>query len=259
MLARAAVGELDGGARRRRPPDALPRALDRVRSPASGARQIETVTRSENAARGTVGRLFDLHRVGDDGSLRIVGRHAAGARECRRRRARHPAADHSGRLRRDREPEPVQPHPHRHPEGRPGRCRPRGDAAEPLRRGPGRRSVHRLSGGSRQQAGVRLPAREFSGRWTIRAIESSHIVLERRNPRLEVQLIHDPSRPKPSLPVVMASAEGSETTARPVATDSRTDTVSSVTLSTPLAAPPLAARPPVSSFGIVAPSVRRAR
>ena len=35
---------------------------------------------------------------------------------------------------------------------------------------------------------------------TIRAIESSHIVLERRNPRLEVQLLHDPSRPKPSLP-----------------------------------------------------------
>ncbi|PYM95256.1 MAG: hypothetical protein DME08_16250 [Candidatus Rokuibacteriota bacterium] len=93
---------------------------------------------------------------------------------------------------------------------------------------------------------------------TIRVIESSHIVLERRHQRLEVQL-HDPSRPKPSLPVVMASAEGSETTARPVATDSRTDTVSSVTLSTPLAAPPLAARPPVSSFGIVAPSVRRAR
>ena len=153
MLARAAVGELDGGARRRRPPDALPRALDRVRSPASGARQIETVTRSENAARGTVGRLFDLHRVGDDGSLRIVGRHAAGARECHRRRARHRATGHSRRLRLDREPEPVQPHPLRHPEGRPGRRRHRGDAAEPLRRGLGRRSVHRLSEGSRQQAG----------------------------------------------------------------------------------------------------------
>jgi len=134
-----------------------------------------------------------------------------------------------------------------------------GDAAEPLRRGPGRRSVHRRSGGSRQQAGVRLPAREFSGRWTIRAIESSHIVLERRNPRLEVQLIHDPSRPKPSLPVVVASAEGFETAARPVGSDSRTDTVSSATLSTPPAAPPLAARPPVSSFGIVAPAVPRAR
>jgi hypothetical protein len=92
----------------------------------------------------------------------------------------------------------------------------------------------------------------------IRAIEPSHIVLERRNQRLEVQL-HDPSRPKPSGPVVVVSAEGFDTMARPVATDSRTDTVSSATLSTPLAAPPLAARPPVSSFGIVAPAVRRAR
>ena len=71
---------------------------------------------------------------------------------------------------------------------------------------------------------------------TIWAIESSHIVLERRNPRLEVQLLHDPSRPKPSGPVVVASAEGFETAARPVATDSRTDTMSSATLSTPLAA-----------------------
>ncbi len=94
---------------------------------------------------------------------------------------------------------------------------------------------------------------------TIWAIESSHIVLERRNPRLEVQLLHDPSRPKPSLPVVVASAEGFDTAARPVATDSRADTVSSATLSTPLAAPPLAARPPVTSFGIAAPAVPPAR
>ena len=93
---------------------------------------------------------------------------------------------------------------------------------------------------------------------TIRAIEASHIVLERRNQRLDVSL-HDPSRPKPSLPVVVATADGADLTARPVTTDNRTDTVSSATLSAPLTARPLGARPPASRFGIVAPAIPRAR
>jgi hypothetical protein len=93
---------------------------------------------------------------------------------------------------------------------------------------------------------------------TIRVIEASHIVLERRNQRVDVQL-HDPSRPKPSLPVVVAAADGADLAARPATTDNRTDTMSSATWPTSPAAQPLQSRPPVSRFGIVAPAIPRAR
>jgi len=122
-----------------------------------------------------------------------------------------------------------------------------------------RRSVHRLSEGSRQQAGVRLPARGFSGRWNHPGDR-----VEPYRPRAAESAAGGAAPPRSLAAeaepaVVVASAEGFDTAARPVATDSRTDTVSSATLSTPLAAPPLAARPPVTSFGIAAPAVPPAR
>jgi len=92
---------------------------------------------------------------------------------------------------------------------------------------------------------------------TIRAIEATHIVLERLNYRVDVQL-HDPSRPKPTLPVVVAAADG-DVAARPAPTDNRADTVSSVRLLTPPTAQRLQSRPALSRFGIVAPAIPRAR
>jgi len=96
------------------------------------------------------------------------------------------------------------------------------------------------------------------GGGTIRAIEASHVVLERRNQRLDVQL-HDPSRPKPSLPVAVAMAPGAEVAARPAATDRRSDTVGSAPVPAQPAVPTLTSRPPASRFGIVAPAVPRVR
>lgn len=93
---------------------------------------------------------------------------------------------------------------------------------------------------------------------TIRAIEAGRIVLERRNQWMDVPL-HDPSRPKASLPVVVATADGADVVGRSTLIDNRTDTVSSATLPTAPAAQPLQSRPSLSRFGIVAPTIPRAR